>query len=293
MMRSRVVFALVAGLATVWVLASSPFVVQETEATLVTRFGRPLPGLAGPGLHWKLPWPVDAAVRLDRRLLVFDNEPTEMLTGDKKNVLVDSFLVWRIADPLRYVQTVKTRPEAEARLLDLAVSELGAAVGSEPMESFVNVDPARVGLRRVAETAGRAVHAVALPSFGIEVLDLEINGFSLPRQNRASVIERMQAERARIATAYRSEGEEQALKIQAQSAAERVRLLAEARGRSDAVRGDGEARALALLGGAYARDPELYRFLRGLESSEKILDENTTLFLESDSDLLTVLDGKR
>ncbi len=293
MMRSRVVLALVAGLATVWGVASSPFVVQETEAALVTRFGRPLPGLAGPGLHWKLPWPVDAAVRLDRRLLVFDNEPTEMLTGDKKNVLVDSFLVWRIADPLRYVQTVKTRPEAEARLLDLAVSELGAAVGSEPMESFVNVDPARVGLRRVAETAGRAVHAVALPSFGIEVLDLEINGFSLPRQNRASVIERMQAERARIATAYRSAGEEQALKIQAQSAAERERLLAEARGRSEAVRGDGEARALALLGGAYARDPELYRFLRGLESSEKILDENTTLFLESDSDLLTVLDGKR
>jgi membrane protease subunit HflC len=293
MSASRFLVAAVAGLAAVWLLASSPFVVQENETALVTRFGRPLPGLAGPGLHWKLPWPVDAAVRFDRRLLIFDHEPTEMLTRDKKNVLVDSFLVWRIADPLRFVQTVKTRDEAEARLLDLTVSELGAAVGLEPMENLVNVDPAKVGLRRVAETAGHGVQSVALPSFGIEVMDLAINGFSLPRQNRASVIERMQAERARIATAYRSEGEEQALKIAAQSAAERERLLAEARGRSEAIRGGGEAQALALLSGAYAEDPQLYRFLRGLESSEKILDENTTLFLASDSDLLTVLDGKR
>jgi membrane protease subunit HflC len=271
---------------------TTTFTIRETEVGLVTRFGRPLDDLAGPGLHFKLPWPVDAVERIDQRLLVFDNEPTEMLTRDKKNVLIDSFLCWRIVDPLRFAQTVRTRPEAEARLLDLATAELGAAVGAEPMDSFLNPDPEAVQLREVADRARGQIHDLALESFGIEVVDLEINGFNLPRQNRNSVIERMRAERARIATAYRSEGEEEALKIEALSTAEREKLLAEARAEAEAIRGRGEAEALELLAAAYREDPELYRFLRTLESYEKIIDENTTLFLESDSELMEALDGR-
>lgn len=268
------------------------FTIHQTEVGIVTRFGAPRPRLAGPGLHAKLPWPIDAVVRVDQRLLVFDNEPTEMLTGDKKNVLIDSFVCWRIRDPLRFVQTVKTRPEAEARLLDLATSELGAEIGSEPMESYLNADPAKVKLGEVAVRAARKVDALARASFGIEVVDLRINGFNLPRQNRRSVIERMQAERARIATAYRSEGEEQALKIEAEAKAERERILAEARGEAEKVRGEGEAAALAVMAEAYRKDPELYRFLRSLESYEKIIDENTTIFIESDSKLMEAFDGR-
>lgn len=268
------------------------FTVQQTEVGIVTRFGAPQAELAGPGLHAKLPWPIDAVVRVDQRLLVFDNEPTEMLTGDKKNVLIDSFVCWRIRDPLRFAQTVKTRPEAEARLLDLATSELGAEIGSEPMESYLNADPAKVKLGAVAERAARKVDALARASFGIEVVDLRINGFNLPRQNRRSVIERMQAERARIATAYRSEGEEQALKIEAEAKAERERILAEARGEAERVRGEGEAAALAVMAEAYRKDPELYRFLRSLESYEKIIDGDTTIFIESDSKLMEAFDGR-
>ena len=267
------------------------FTLAETEVGLVTRFGRPLDSVLEPGLHVKSPWPIDTVVRLDRRLLLFDNEPTEMLTRDKKNVLVDSFLCWRIEDPLRFASTVKTRGEAEARLLDLATAALGAEVGSEPMEHFLNAESDQVMLRDVAQRARDQVHQQALESLGVAVVDLEINGFNLPRQNRKSVIERMRAERARIATAYRSEGEEEALKIEAEATAEREKLLAEARAQAEAVRGQGEAEALRLLAEAYREDPELFRFLRSLESFEKILDENTTLFLESDSELLEALDG--
>lgn len=268
------------------------YTVEETEVGIVLRFGAPQSTLAQPGLNFKSPWPIDRVVRVERRLLIFDNEPTEMLTRDKKNVLVDSFLCWRIEDPLRFVQTVKTRAEAEARLLDLTASELGAAIGNEPMESFLNADPSRVKLRAVAEQTRDTIHAAAFESFGIAVVDLEINGFNLPRQNRKSVIERMRAERARIATAERSEGEEEALKIEALSTAEREKLLAEARAEAEAIRGRGEAEALALLAEAYRKDPELYEFLRSLESYEKILDEDTTLFIESDSKLLEALGGQ-
>lgn len=268
------------------------FTVHETETGIVTRFGKPRGSLAGPGLHFKLPWPIERVLRLDRRLLVFDNEPTEMLTRDKRNVLVDSFIVWRIEDPLRFAQTVRNRIEAEARLVDLVASSLGAAVGREPLEALINVDPAAVRLRQVAETTAQAVQATALPSFGIGVVDLRINGFNLPPQNRASVIERMRAERSRIATAYRSEGEEEALKIEAEAAKEEERLLAEAEAKAKAIRGAGEAEALALLAEAYAQDPAFYRFLRDLESYEKILDENTTIFLDSDAALLETLHGR-
>ncbi len=272
---------------------SSLFTIHETEVGIVTRFGRPLQPIGSdglkPGLHAKLPWPIDSVVRLDRRLLVFDNEPTEMLTRDKKNVLVDSFLCWRIADPVRFAQTVKSRLEAEARLLDLIASELGAAVSSEPMASFINPDPEQVALQTVARAAGDKVGKLARESFGIEVVDLAINGFNLPQQNRKSVIDRMRAERARIATAYRSEGEEEALKIEAGATAERSAILAEARAKAEALRGAGEADALRALAEAYRKDPAFYRYLRSLESYEAILDKDTTLFIQSDSALLEAL----
>ncbi|MEM1180338.1 MAG: protease modulator HflC [Acidobacteriota bacterium] len=276
----------------VLILPSVFFTIAEGEVGIVTRFGRPTGGLAEAGLHTKLPWPIDSVTRLSSRLLVFDNEPTEMLTRDKKNVLVDSFLCWRIADPLRFLQTVKSRMEAEARLLDLVTAELGAAIGSEPMDSFVNVDAEKVRLVDVAMETRKSVDEIAQASFGIEVVDLEINGFNLPRQNRASVIERMRAERSRIATAYRSEGEEEALKIQASSTTETEKLLAEARAEAEAIRGRGEAEALALMADAYRQDPELYRFLRSLESYALILDEETTIFLDSDSELLEAFYGR-
>ncbi len=289
MISLKKILLLVAAIALLAFLSTSVFTIYETEIGIVTRFGRPLETLAQPGLNFKSPWPIDRVVRVDQRLLVFDNEPTEMLTRDKKNVLVDSFLCWRIEDPLRFVQTVRHRAEAEARLLDLTTSELGAAVGNEPMAGFLNTEGGDVKLLEVAQLAQQGVHRVALESFGIAVVDLEINGFNLPRQNRKSVIDRMRAERARIATAYRSEGEEEALKIEAQATAERETLLAEARAEAEAILGRGEAEALRLLADAYRQDPEFFEFLRSLESYRKIIDDNTTLFLESDSKLLEAL----
>lgn len=285
--------AWIGGLALLALAPACFFTIHQTEFGIVTRFGKARDALAEPGLHVKMPWPVDRVQRLDRRLLVFDNEPSEMLTRDKRNILVDSFVLWRIEDPLRFAQTVRTRLEAEARILDLMASSLGAAVGQEPLESLINVDPSSVRLRQVAEQAADSVRATALPSFGISIVDLRLNGFNLPPQNRDSVIERMRAERGRIATAYRSEGEEEALKIKAEATKEEDRLLAEAEARAEAIRGAGEAEALALLAEAYAKDPEFYRFLRDLESYERILDSDTTIFLESDTPLLETLHGRR
>jgi membrane protease subunit HflC len=168
---------------------------------------------------------------------------------------------------------------------------MGAAVGSFPLESFIHVGGDGPRLREISLQVAGEVDRLARESFGIEVVDLEINGFNFPPQNRASVIKRMRAERARIATRYRSEGEEEALKIEAQAQAESATVLAEARSQAESIRGRGEAEALRVFAEAYRRDPDLYRFLRRLETYETILDEDTTLFLESESELLKELDG--
>ncbi len=276
---------IVGALAVAGAFPSSVFSIHQTEVGIVTRFGRPIQGVAAPGLHVKAPWPIDRVVRVDARLLLFDNEPAEMLTLDRKNVIIDSFLCWRIDDPLRFVQTVRTRAQAEARLMDLASSSLGAAVGREPMESFINLDSTAVRLAAISDAAAREIDELARESFGIRVETLTINGFNLPPQNRASVIERMRAERSRIATAYRSEGEEEALKIEAKADAERERILAESLAEAEATRGEGEAEALALFAQAYRRDPDFYRFLRTLESYERLIDEDTTIVIEADAQL--------
>lgn len=286
----RLVLLAATGIALLW-LCSALFTVDETERAIVTRFGRPLAGVAMPGLHGKLPWPIDSVIRVDARLLVFDTESVEMLTADKKNVLLDSFLCWRIVDPLRFTQTVRTRPEAEARLLDIAAAELGAAVGAEPMDAFIGTTPGQVRIGAIAARVAGAVDQAARRSFGIEVVDLQINGFFLPAQNRASVIERMRAERSRIATKYRSEGEEEALKIKAQATLERDAILAAAQAEAEAIRGSGEAQAMRSYAEAYADDPAFYRFLRALQASEAIIDDQTTIFLESTSPLLRALRG--
>jgi len=192
--------ALLLGAILVLLVPSAVFTIHETEFGVVTRFGRPLEEIATPGLHFKMPWPIDDVLRLDRRLLVFDGEPAEMLTEDKRNVVVDSFILWRIAEPIRFAQTARTRPEAEARLLDLSASGLGAAVGRVPMESLISLQPDAPGLSHVSNQAANGVRQMALEGLGIEIVDLRINGFNLPLQNRASVIERMRAERATIAT---------------------------------------------------------------------------------------------
>ncbi|MEM7052838.1 MAG: protease modulator HflC [Acidobacteriota bacterium] len=274
-----------------WWGSTAFFTVAESEQALVTRFGAPRAEAVGPGLHLKAPWPIDSVVRIDARLLVFDGEPIEMLTADKKNVLVDSFLAWRVADPVRFAQTVKSRDQAEARLLDVSAAELGAAVGAVPMASFINTAADSLELRALSQRVAAAVDDLTRASFGIEIVDLQVNGFTLPPQNRSSVIARMRAERARIATRYRSEGEERALEIEASAVAEREKLLAEARSKAEAERGRGEAEAMKIFAEAYSQDPEFYRFLRSLEAYETILDEETTLFLESDSRLLRNLDG--
>ncbi len=266
-------------------LTTAFFSVQAHQVGIVTRFSRPLAGTFAPGLHIKAPWPIDAVIPVDQRLLILKYQAlTEFLTQDKKNILVDSYALWKISDADRYLATLRLRSNAEARLLDMITAALGEVVGSYPLSSFINPEQGGVKIDEINSEIKELCQKDAMRNYGIDIVDMRINGFNFPAQNRASLIKRMEAERSRIATRYRAEGEEKAQKIRADTELETRSLLAEAKSKAEVTRGEAEAKAMRIYADAYGADPAFYRFMRNLEALDKVVDKDTTIMLPLDAE---------
>lgn len=265
----------------------SVFTVPETEFAIVTQFGRPVRTITAAGLHAKLPY--RGVLRFDRRLRIYNPRPSEFLTKDKKNLVVENYVCWRIHDPGRFVQTVGDSTAAEMRLHDIVWSGLSAALGNFELESLVNANPERMQGDELMETLTRHTDRRALEQYGIEVVDVRIRRLNLPEQNKQSVFARMRAERERIARQYRAEGEEQALKIRAEADRQKEEILSSAYRDAEKIKGDGDAQSTRIYGAAHSRDPQFYKLVRTLEAYKKILDDKTTAVLSSDSELLRLL----
>ena len=275
---------------------SSTFVVDESEFAVVLRFGRVVSEIDEPGLKFKWPAPIEQIRRFDKRVLYQRIPQTEFLSADKKNVLVTSFLTWRIESPRLFLEAMSNREAAESRLSTLVKSSLGSALGNRPFSDFIpempdESSPAESGenLLRLEDSVFSGISGVAGADYGIEVVSFGISRFSFPRQNLNAVFARMRAERERIASAYRSEGAAEARKILANAEREASEILSKAESESEILRGKSEAEAAAIYSDAYATDPEFYEFLRKLETYEKIIDERTTVIVPADSNLLDLL----
>ncbi|PYT20000.1 MAG: protease modulator HflC [Acidobacteria bacterium] len=263
------------------------FTLRETEFALVTQFGRPVRTIRDAGLHVK--WPFQNVLRFDRRLRIYNPRPSEFLTRDKKNLVIENYVAWRIQDPERFVQTVADPAAAEMRLHDIIWSGLSAAVGRLDLEALISTSPEKVQAAGMLDHLTQLTDRTALDQYGIQVVDVRIKRLNLPEQNKQSVYARMRAERERIARQYRAEGEEQALSIRADADREREEILSTAYKEAEKMRGEGDAEAARIYGKAYARNPRFYKLLRTLESYKKVLDDKTTAILSSDSELLKVL----
>jgi membrane protease subunit HflC len=262
------------------------FSVRETEFVLVTQFGRPLYTVTAAGLHAK--WFFQSALYFDRRLRVYNPRPSEFLTRDKKNIVIENYVVWKIQDPNRFVQTVGDPTAAEMRLHDIIWSGLSAALGTHDLDSIVS-SPEKVQASEMLDDLTALTDHAALEQYGINVVDVRIKRLNLPEQNKQSVYARMRAERERIARQYRAEGEEQALSIRAGADRQREEILSLAYKQAEKTKGEGDAEATRIYGQAYSRNPRLYKLLRTLEAYKKVLDDKTTAVLSSDSELLKIL----
>ncbi len=262
------------------------FTVRETEVAFITQFGKPLYTVTDAGLHLK--WPFQTANYFDRRLRIYNPGSSEFLTRDKKNLVIESYVAWKIQDPKRFVETVGDPFGAENRLHDIVWSGLSAALGTHDLESMVSTSPQTVETgEMLIELSARTARA-ALVQYGIEVVDVRIKRLNLPEQNKQSVYARMRAERERIAKQYRAEGEEQALSIRADADRQKEEILSVAYKEAEHVRGEGDGAAMRTYSQAYSKDPRFYNLLRTLEAYKKTFDDQTTVILSTDSALMRI-----
>ena len=279
--------AIAAPAAMLWAAAAALFVVDVTQYGVVTRFGEILRVIATPGLYLKAPF--DNVVALDKRLLYTSPASAEYLTADKKNVVVRSLATWRISEPRRFLESLRTRERADNRLGDIILGEIGAVLGRHP---FADLIADGDGPSRFAETVAdirERVRRIAAEAYGLEILDVDIRQLSLPDQNKVNVFERMTAERGRIAKRYRSEGQLESTKIIAAADRESTEILAEAYEEAQRIRAQGEAESMRIYAAAFSQNPAFYKFLRTLQAYELFLDDSTTLFLPADAEVFRIL----
>lgn len=268
-------------------LMRTVFTVDETQYVIVTQFGRPVRTLSSAGLHLK--WPFQSLIPFEKRLLVYNPRPSEFLTKDKKNVVVDNYVCWRIADPQRFLQTVNDMTGATMRLHDTVWAVVAAALGDTELSALVSPVPENVRIQEVMQHVTQHCRKLAQDRYGIEIVDVRMKRLNLPAQNQESVFARMRSERERIAKQYRAEGEAEALKIRAEADKETGRILSETYREAEGIRGDGDAQSTRIYAAAHSRDPRFYKLVRTLEAYKKVIDPNTTAILSSDSEFLKLL----
>ncbi len=265
------------------VVYTTVFTVDERQQVVILQLGKPVRTITDPGLNFKLPAPFQNAVTFDDRLLEYDVAPEEVLSKDKKTLIVDNYVRWKIKDPLLFLQTVQAIPNAVTRLDDIVYSELRRELGTHNMSEIITETR-----EEIMDIVTKASDTATNP-YGIEVVDVRIKRVDLPRENEESIYARMEAERKRQANKFRSEGEEEAQKIRAATDKDKTIILANSYKEAEEIRGDGEAKALEIYANAFSKDVDFYEFMRTLEAYKKVIDGKTTLVLPADSKLFKTL----
>jgi membrane protease subunit HflC len=262
----------------VFVVLQCVFVVDQTQRAILLQLGKPVgESDYGPGLHFKLPF-VQNVILFDARVLEYDAPAAEIITQDKKNMVVDNYSRWKIEDPLKFYRTVRNIPGGLARIDDIVYSQMREALGRYTMTEIVAIERSNI-MDQVAEKSN-----LQLSEFGIHVTDVRIKRTDLPKENQMAIYGRMKAERERQAKQYRSEGREEAAKITTMADRERTIILADAKRAAETARGEGEAEATRIYALALAQDPEFYEFVRTMDAYKKTMKNDTRFVLTPESD---------
>ena len=262
---------------------TSVFIVDETEQVVILQFGKPVRTITQPGINLKVPFPIQEKIVFDDRLLEYDSPPEEILSQDKKTLIVDNYIRWKIVDPLQFLKTVQAIPTALSRMDDIVYSELRRELGTHDMVEIITENREQL-MEEVTEASNSATM-----EYGISVIDVRIRRVDLPAENEESIFARMEAERKRQANKYRSEGEEEAQKIRAATDRDKTIILADAYKEAERLRGEGDAQAVNIYARSYSSDPKFYEFVRTLDAYKKVVDDKTTLVLPSNSRLFKLL----
>jgi modulator of FtsH protease HflC len=289
----RTLRAVMGSLALLAILFSATaVVVREGEAVIVTRFGHPLRTAAEAGLHWKLPYPIDEATRLDMRRRVYESGLTEMLTRDKKNVIARTFVVWRIGDPLAFTQAIGASGSAEQKIEGLLTNAAIGTLGGYDLSALVSTTPSDLQVDKIEGDLLASTQAAAAKSYGITIEQVRMERLQLPEDNVAAVFEQMKAERRQFAAKFTAEGELEASKIRSEAELAAAQIRAKGAEEEARIKGESAAQVARTYADAHRVDPDLYRFTRSLESLGRIMNPNTSLILRTDAEPFTLFQSQ-
>ena len=274
----KIIMVLVA--AAILVGMSSLFTVDERQVAIKFRLGEIVDSNYEPGLHIKAPWPIMNVRKFDKRILTLDTRPERFLTGEKKNVSVDFFVKWRIREPAKYYTSfMGDERQAGLRLLQIVNNGLQLEFDERTIKQVVSDDRSAMMTNLTTEANNE------VEQFGIEIVDVRIKQIELPSEVSTSVFQRMRAERERIASELRAQGQEAAKGIQAVADRDRTVILAEARRDAEIMRGEGDALATEIYAEAYGENEEFYEFYRSMSAyREALANQGDVLVLEPDSE---------
>ena len=286
----RLVTAIIAVLI-VFFASTCAYIVNEGQSAILVQFGRIVEAGVKPGLHFKLPAPLQQALRFDRRILTIESAPERWQTSERKDVSVDFYVKWRVSDPSTYYTSVggdETR--AQQRLTPIVKNGLRTAINSRTLQEVVS--SARTDLTQaLVQDANKDAE-----NLGIQIVDVRIKQINLPEESLVlrSVYERMRSERKQVADALRAEGNEAALRIKSNADRQAQVLKAEAYRDAAKTRGEGDAKAAEIYAAVYGRDPEFYSFYRSLEAyRDSLTTPNGVLVLDSKSEFLRYLQDSK
>ncbi len=308
MKTKHITFIIIVAVA-IFMAMSSIFILDETRQAIVTQFGKPVGDpLTEPGLQFKVPL-IQKVQYFDKRYLKWDGDPNQIPTQDKRFMHVDTYARWQIIDPLQFFIRLRDERSGQSRLDDILDGETRNAIAShllldlvrstnrtpevyeDYLEDIEYLEDISVGREAIeALVLERANERTA--DLGIVILDFRFKRMNYVTEVRERVYDRMISERNRIADQFRSEGEGEARRIEGEKERDLARIQSEAMRESEMIRGRADAEATAIYAAAYNRNQtsrELYSFLRTMESLEKSLDEETTIILNTNNELLRYL----
>jgi membrane protease subunit HflC len=264
------------------------FQVRETESALVTRFGQPVRQIKEPGLYFKWPDPIERKQKFDSRKRVFEAELGETTTKGAQPIIVKTYVVWKIDEPLAFSKSIETVDEAQTKLRSQINDTQNKVVGSYLFSEFVNSDPAKIKIEQIQQEMLTDLQESIPGDYGIQIVDVGIKQLKISAEVSKDVFERMKAERASETARIVARGQTQGAKIITDAKRKRTELLAAAEARATVIRAQGDAEA-AKFYKRMEEEPEFAMFLRKIEALKKILEQRATYVVPTDNEPFDLL----
>lgn len=263
--------------------AQSYYTVDQREQAIVLRFGEPRKTIQESGLHFKLPW--ENVVYFEKRVLNLDTDPESLLLSDQRRVLVDTFVRYKIVDPLQFTISLQNERNATVTLKPFVNDALRGVLGNVDLLRLLSADRDAI-VTDIKTAVNRRLKREAdkgdgNKGFGIEIVDFRIGRVDLPASNNETIYDRMKSERQREAAEARAQGKETAREIRARADRERTVLLAEAEKEAQIIRGEGDAQAIKIFADAFSKDPEFFDFYRSMEAYKTSMESQKNLMVLS------------